>query len=51
VLVMDWWGQCGYWHSGQHPLKGVPVLIGIVTLTTFLAVQLIRVLPFGKKIT
>ncbi|MFM7154464.1 MAG: acyltransferase [Bacteroidota bacterium] len=51
VLVMDWWGQCGYWHSGQHPLKGVPVLIGIVTLTTFLAVQLIRVVPFGKKIT
>lgn len=51
VLVMDWWGQCGYWHSGQHPAKGLPVLIGLVTCMTFIAVMTIRILPGGKKIT
>jgi surface polysaccharide O-acyltransferase-like enzyme len=51
VLVMDWWGQCGYWHSGQHPFKGIPVLLGLVTIMTFMWVVLLRSLPFGKKIT
>jgi surface polysaccharide O-acyltransferase-like enzyme len=51
VLIMDWWGKCGYWHSGQHPFKGLPVLIGLVTCLTFLAILFLRVLPGGKKIT
>lgn len=51
VLVMDWWGKCGYWHSGQHPTKGLPVLIGLVTLMTFMGIMLLRVFPGGKKIT
>ncbi len=51
VLVMDWWGKCGYWHSAQHPFKGMPVLIGLVTLMTFMAVMILRALPWGKKIT
>lgn len=51
VLVMDWWGQCGYWHSGQHPAKGIPILLAMVLSMTFLVVSLIRVLPWGKKIT
>lgn len=51
VLVMDWWGKCGFWHSGQHPSKGMPILTGLVTLMTFLAVSLIQTLPGGKKIT
>ena len=51
VFVIDWWGQCGYWHSKVHAAKGVPILIGLVTLFSFTAVQFIRALPFGKKIT
>ena len=51
VLVMDWWGQCGYWHSGQHPLKGIPVLIGLITCMTFMWIMVLRTLPWGKKIT
>jgi len=51
VLIMDWWGKCGYWHSGQHPTKGLPVLIGLVTSMTFMAVLFLRALPGGKKIT
>lgn len=51
VLVMDWWAQCGYWHSKWHPYKGVPVLIGLITLMVFMVVSVIRTLPGGKKIT
>jgi surface polysaccharide O-acyltransferase-like enzyme len=51
VLVMDWWGQCGYWHSGQHPFKGIPVLIGLVVAMTFMFVTLLRCMPGGKRIT
>ncbi len=51
VLVMDWWGQCGYWHSGQHPMRGIPVLLGLVTLMTFMWIMVLRSLPGGKKIT
>jgi surface polysaccharide O-acyltransferase-like enzyme len=51
VLVMDWWGQCGYWHSGQHPFKGIPVLIGLIVCMTFILIIGIRALPGGKKIT
>lgn len=51
VLVMDWWGQCGYWHSGQHPAKGIPILLCMILTMTFLAISFIRVLPWGKRIT
>lgn len=51
VLVMDWWGKCGFWHSAQHPIKGIPVLIGLITLMTFMVVLMLRTLPGGKKIT
>ncbi len=51
VFVIDWWGQCGYWHSKTNAAKAIPVLIGLVTLISFMAVQFIRVLPWGKKIT
>jgi surface polysaccharide O-acyltransferase-like enzyme len=51
VLIMDWWGQCGYWHSGQHPFRGIPVLIGMVVSMTFMGILLLRCLPGGKKIT
>lgn len=51
VLVMDWWAECGYWHSGINPAKGTLPLAGMILLTTFLAVLLIRTLPFGKQIT
>ena len=51
VFVMDWWGKCAYWHSGQHPFKGIPVLIGLVVSMTFMFVMMLRVLPGGKKIT
>lgn len=51
VLVIDWWAQCGYWHSKVHPMKGIPVVICLVTIMSFLMVAFLRVLPGGKKIT
>ncbi|MCC6461453.1 MAG: acyltransferase family protein [Saprospiraceae bacterium] len=51
VLVLDWWSQCGYWHSVTYAAKAIPILVSMVTLTTFSAVLLIRALPGGKKIT
>ncbi len=51
ILCMDWWGMAGYWHSKWHPLKGIPLLVCLVWLMSFLWVSVIRVLPFGKKIT
>ena len=51
VLVIDWWGQCGYWHSKFHPMKGIPILILLVTIMSFLVIAFIRSLPGGKKIT
>jgi surface polysaccharide O-acyltransferase-like enzyme len=51
VLVMDWWGKCGYWHSGQHPFVGIPGLLGLITGLTFLVILLIRALPGGNKVT
>lgn len=51
VLVMDWWGQLGYWHSMAHPVAVAPALAFLVTCMTFLAVALIRTLPGGTKIT
>lgn len=51
VLVMDWWGQCGYWHSKFHPMKGIPILIGLITIMSFLVIAFIRSMPGGKKVT
>lgn len=51
VLVIDWWGQCGYWHSKFHPMKGIPVIVGLVTIISFLVIAFLRSLPGGKKIT
>lgn len=51
VLVIDWWAQCGYWHSKVHPLKGIPIILGLVTIMSFLMIAFLRSLPGGKKIT
>lgn len=51
VLVIDWWAQCGYWHSKEHPAKGIPIIIGLVTIMSFVMVAFLRTLPGGKKIT
>ncbi|HOY07326.1 MAG TPA: acyltransferase family protein [Saprospiraceae bacterium] len=51
VLVIDWWAQCGYWHSKVHPFKGIPVIVGIVTIMSFLVIAFLREMPGGKKIT
>ena len=51
VFVIDWWAQCGYWHSRTYAAKMMPLLLAIVTLSAFVAVLLIRTLPGGKKIT
>lgn len=51
VAVMDWWSQCGWWHSKTHSFVWLTGLIGLVTCIAFLAVSFIRVLPGGKRIT
>lgn len=51
VLVMDWWGQCGYWHSLTHPLANVPGLVGLVAGMSFLLISLLRTIPGGDKVT
>ena len=51
VFVMDWWAQCGYWHSVAHPAKTLPIIIALVSITTFMAILFIQALPGGKKIT
>jgi surface polysaccharide O-acyltransferase-like enzyme len=51
VLIMDWWGQCGYWHSKVHPLYGLPILICLIGCMAFLVISVIRTLPGGQKIT
>ena len=51
VLVMDWWGQCGYWHSKAHAAKMIPILLCLILLFSFMVIQFIRILPGGKKIT
>ncbi len=51
VLVIDWWSQCGYWHSKFHPMKGIPILIALVAIMSFLVIAFVRSLPGGKKIT
>ncbi len=50
VIVIDWLGECGYWHSKSHAARTIPVMIGMVTVFSFTVVLLIRALPFGKKI-
>ncbi|MCA0238704.1 MAG: acyltransferase family protein [Bacteroidetes bacterium] len=51
VLVIDWWAQCGYWHSKEPPFKGIPILIGLVTIMSFMMIAFLRTMPGGKKIT
>jgi surface polysaccharide O-acyltransferase-like enzyme len=51
VYILDWWGLSGYWHSKINPLICIPVIWGLAVCMTFLVVMLIRVLPFGDKIT
>ena len=51
VLVMDYWAQCGIWFGAGTPSKSIPAVVGIVAISSFLAVQIIRALPGGKRIT
>jgi len=51
VLVMDWWGRTGYWHSMAHPFFVGPMLAILIACLTFLVISLLRVLPGGQRIT
>ncbi|MBC7776624.1 MAG: acyltransferase family protein [Phycisphaerae bacterium] len=51
VLVMDFCGKLGYWHSMAHPIYVSPMLAAMIASLTFLAIALIRVLPFGQRVT
>ena len=50
VLLMDWWSQCGYWFGIGHPGKTIPIILGLVSITSFLMVKLIKKLPWGNRI-
>lgn len=51
VFVLDWWAQCGFWHSITHPARTLPILIALGAFTTFVLVMFVQSLPGGKKIT
>lgn len=51
VLVMDWWGKLGYWHSMVHPFFIAVPLTVMIAAMSFVAICLIRVLPGGTRIT
>jgi surface polysaccharide O-acyltransferase-like enzyme len=51
VLVMDWFGKLGYWHSMAHPIYVGPMLTVMIASITFLAISLIRVFPGGDRVT
>ncbi len=51
VLVMDFCGKLGYWHSMAHPIYVSPMLAAMIASLTFLAISLIRVLPGGQRVT
>lgn len=51
VLVMDWWSHIGYWQTKIHPAAGIPMVICLVTIMSFILIAFIRVLPGGQKIT
>ena len=51
VLVMDYFGQLGFWHSMAHPFFVSPILTAMIAGMTFLAVAIIRVLPGGDRVT
>jgi len=51
VLVMDYCGKLGYWHSMAHPSYLAPMLTAMIASLTFLVISLIRVLPGGQRVT
>jgi len=51
VLVMDYCGKLGYWHSMAHPIYLAPMLTTMIASLTFLVISLIRVLPGGQRVT
>jgi surface polysaccharide O-acyltransferase-like enzyme len=51
VLVMDWWAECGYWHSKYHPALCIPIVSALTVIATFIVVLLIRALPGGERVT
>lgn len=51
VLVMDWWSHIGYWQTKIHPVAGIPIMVCLIALVSFIAIAFIRVLPGGQKIT
>ncbi len=51
VLVMDWWAECGYWHSKYHPALCIPIVSTLTVIATFMVVMLIRALPAGERVT
>lgn len=51
VIVMDWWAESGYWHSKLHPARCIPVVIGLVSLMSFVVISLLRVSSFGRRVT
>jgi surface polysaccharide O-acyltransferase-like enzyme len=51
VLMMDFCGKLGYWHSMAHPIYVAPLLAAMIFGMTFLAIALIRVLPGGQRVT
>lgn len=51
VMVLDWLSEIGYWHSMRQEFFVLPGILVLAFGFSFLFVLLIRVLPFGSKIT
>ncbi len=50
-LVIDWWSVSGYWQDKFHPALCVPVVFGLSSILSFIAILLIRAVPGGKMVT
>jgi surface polysaccharide O-acyltransferase-like enzyme len=50
-LLCDWWSESGYWQDKYHPALCIPVLLGLVLITTFMLVLLMRIIPGGTQLT
>lgn len=51
VFMMIWWSAAGFWHSRGPAISCVPIIVGIISLSSFLAIMFLRALPGGDKVT
>ncbi len=51
IMVLDWMSEAGFWHSMKQEYPILPGLMWMCFLFSFAGMLIIRVLPFGKRVT